>query len=349
MTLKKIILLTITATSALIFVSCSSMIYKAAYPTLMDGKYDSEFPYRGSSEQLQQIGNTIQRVNCIAFYKSYVYSYSSKLKLSDLNDSTLSFRSSEVGTFDKSSAGTATMIYSDDGKVCLLTCAHVVSFPDTIISYYVGDDGNYSEYVQSISFKQRQLNYIAGFPGGSGIDILVSDENIDIAILGGKYNALEMKQYPVFPYPFGEAKQLEWGSFVYAMGYPMNFKMITKAIVSSPDFDKKGSFLIDAVVNKGFSGGVVLGIRDGVPNFEFVGMIRAVPEDRAYVLRPEKLKNHLSYDPIVPYKGDIYVDLEQSLKYGITKVISIEVIREFFDKHKEEIIDKGYNIEEPFK
>ncbi|MCK7529466.1 MAG: hypothetical protein MZV64_73895 [Ignavibacteriales bacterium] len=53
--------------------------------------------------------------------------------------------------------------------------------------------------------------------------------------------------------------------------------MVTKAIVSNPSRDESGSFLVDAVVNNGMSGGLVLAIKDGVPNFEMVGMIQWVP------------------------------------------------------------------------
>ena len=81
------------------------------------------------------------------------------------------------------------------------------------------------------------------------------------------------------------------------MGFPMNYKMVSNAIVSSPNYDGKGGFLIDAVVNKGFSGGVVLAIKDGIPNFELVGIIRAVPEENEYLLRTRKIKKQYSLQP----------------------------------------------------
>ena len=83
--------------------------------------------------------------------------------------------------------------------------------------------------------------------------------------------------------------------------------MITKAIVSSPRRDEAGSFLVDAVINPGFSGGFVLAIRDGVPNFELIGMVQWVPEEDESLLYPENLKTKTSYNPVVPYKGNLYV------------------------------------------
>ena len=224
-----------------------------------------------------------------------------------------------------------------------MTCAHVISFPDTIYSHFTDEKGKFTEYLESISIRESQLIFVAGLPDGGNVEVLAIDKARDLAILGHTYSSFQNVNFPVFPYPKGEAKQLEWGTFVYIFGYPMNYKMVSKAIVSSPDMDGHGSFLIDAVVNRGFSGGIVLGIRNGVPNFELVGIIRAVPEESEYVLQPEKLKNNIQYSPLVPYKGDTYAIEKDDLKYGIAKVIPIEKIEEFINENKEKLSDLGYN------
>lgn len=321
---------------------CSSTIYKAVYPTLSDGKYDSEFPYKGSSEELEQISKTVHRVNSIAFYKAYIFNQGSHIKRSELSKNILENNSNSVGYFDKSSSGTATTIYSQNGKVALLTCAHVVSFPDTILSYYTDKNGRFTEYLESVSIRENQLIFAAGFPGNGDMDVIALDRENDLALLGKTFSALGNTNFPVFPYPKGKAKELEWGTFVYVFGYPMNYKMVSKAIVSSPDYDSKGSFLIDAVVNRGFSGGVVLSIRDGIPNFEFVGIIRAVPEEVHYVLRPEKLANNVQYSPVVPYGGNEYAVQTEDLKYGIAKVIPMEIITGFLEKNEGLLEKKDY-------
>ena len=54
--------------ASFVFISCSSTsIYDNIYPTLNDGKYDSEFPYKNSSEQLENISNSVHMINSIAF------------------------------------------------------------------------------------------------------------------------------------------------------------------------------------------------------------------------------------------------------------------------------------------
>jgi len=67
-----------------IFTSCSS-VYEIAYPTLFDGKYDSEFPYKNRSEQLEAISSSIKLVNSLAFYKSYVLDPSKSFTKQDID------------------------------------------------------------------------------------------------------------------------------------------------------------------------------------------------------------------------------------------------------------------------
>ncbi len=351
---SKIKIIFLTALFLLMVTGCSSIIYKSAFPTLSDGKYDSEFPYKGSSEELEQISKTIHRVSSLAFYRSYIFNSGTKVKLQDINSDLLKNKANSVGYFDKSSSGTAVTIYSEGDKIALLTCAHVISFPDTIFSYFADESGRFTDYLESISIKERQLIFIAGFPSSpadgtdSDVDLLAIDKDKDLAVLGRTFSPKDRINFPVFPYPEGSAKQLEWGSFVYVFGYPMNYKMVSKAIVSSPDLDGQGTFLIDAVVNRGFSGGIVLGIRDGVPNFEFVGIIRSVPEEVEYMLQPEKLRGDIQYSPIVPYRGDIYAVQQEQLKYGITRVIPIEMIKNFLNDKSGQLLKLGFNIKKFF-
>ena len=330
--------------SIIIFQGCSSYMYDTVYPTLGDGKYDSEFPYKSSSNELTKISETIQRVNSTAFYKIYVFDSHSKFNLNDLEGRDLEKIAVSEAYANNSSAGSAVTVYSENGNIALLTCAHTITFPDTIIAYQIDEDGKTTKFIESISLKEKEVIYIAGFPEGSIVDVLAKDDQKDIALLGKKYSSLTSINLPAFKYPIGKAKELEWGSFVYLFGYPLSYKIITKAIVSSPRKDDNGSFLVDAVVNPGFSGGVVLAIRDGVPNFELVGIVQWVPEEDENLLYPQELKDHSNYNPVVPYKGDVFVRKHASIKYGIAKVIPVESIMAFLLENKDYLNSKGFYI-----
>jgi hypothetical protein len=121
--------------------------------------------------------------------------------------------------------------------------------------------------------------------------------------------------------------------------------MITKALVSSPNSDRNGSFLLDAVVNQGYSGGIVFAIKDGVPNFELVGIVQWVPEEKENIIAPSERKNNEPYNSLVPYKGDLFVKRYSSIKYGITNIISTESILEFLESNKSIMYEEGYDLE----
>lgn len=330
--------------SLVIFNKCSPVSYESVYPTLRDGKYDSEFPYKSSSIELTKISETIQRVNSTAFYKIYLFDKNSQYTLNDLQGKKLEKIAVSEALADNSSAGTAVIVYSENGNVALLTCAHIITFPDTIIAYRLDENEKASNYIESISIKEKQVIYVAGFPEGSQVDILVKDDRLDVAILGRQYSTSANVHFPVFNYPIGKAKEVDWGTFVYLFGYPINYKIITKAIVSSPRRDDNGSFLVDAVINPGFSGGLVLAIRDGVPNFELIGIVQWVPEEYDNLIYPEDLKNKTNYNPVVPYNGELFVRKHSSIKYGIAKIIPVESIMSFLVENKSYLNGKGLYI-----
>ncbi len=341
---KELVLILCLLISPIVFYNCSSVSYETIYPTLRDGKYDSEFPYKSTSEELTKIIETIQRVNSTAFYKIYIFDENSRYILKDIEGKQLNKITVSEALADNSSAGTAVTVYSENGNIALLTCAHTVTFPDTIVAYRLDEKGKATNYIESISIKEKQVIYAAGFPEGSHVDIIVKDDRLDIAVLGRKYDAPTKVNLPAFKYPIGKAKEVEWGTFVYLFGYPLNYKIITKAIVSGPRRDESGSFLVDAVINPGFSGGLVLAIRDGVPNFELIGMVQWVPEDDESFIYPETLKDKTTYNPVVPYKGNLFVRKHSSIKYGIAKIIPIESIMTFLIQNKPYLNDRGFYI-----
>ncbi|NWG28592.1 MAG: trypsin-like peptidase domain-containing protein [Ignavibacteriaceae bacterium] len=325
--------------------SCSTVSYKEIYPILADGKYDSEFPYKGASDELREISSVVHRIHSSVFYKTYTFDSNTKLTLDNLKNTDLHDAAISEGYADQTNSGTGTTIYFDEGKVGILTCAHIVEFPDTIISYFYDSEGSFTKYIQVIFIKERQTIYAAGFPEDSQFELLLSDKKSDIALIGKDYHALSDLRFPVFNYPMGRAKELDWGSFVYIFGYPINHQMVTKAIVSNPGRDETGSFLVDAVINNGMSGGVVLAIRDGVPNFEMVGMIQWVPEEEENILVPKPLKNNERYNQIVPYKGEEYVKRFSSIRYGIARVISAERISSFIKDNSSILNQKKYYLD----
>jgi hypothetical protein len=132
------------------------------------------------------------------------------------------------------------------------------------------------------------------------------------------------------------------------MGFPLGYQMITRGIVSKPIRKNDHQFLIDASFNEGFSGGVVLAIRDGIPNFELVGLGKSASVSYENILIPEKLEYQRRYNPDIPYTGEAYVKVRKDFNYGITRAISSQAIIRFYRKHRKKLLEQGYDLDNLF-
>ncbi len=339
---NKILLKSFLLVLIILLVACSQRIYKVAYPTLSDGKYDSEFPYKNCSSELKKITETVRKVFCKVRYKNFIFSYDRKVTRQILTKSVLQ-QAEDVLYFHRTVTGTGTVIYNKNNRVAILTCAHIFVKPDTLFTYFESDGFGRNRFIQSVAIKEVQENLVAEFPEEGNCEILLIEKVGDIAILSKEFTKPPKFNIPVFDYPFGKARELEWGSFVYLLGFPKGYKIVTKGIVSHPDRDRKGSFLIDALFNSGMSGGILLAIKDGVPNFEVVGITTSAAAEYATVLVPER--QALNYDESIPYSGDIYVANKKNINYGITRAISSEAILKLLKKNNTILKRKGFDFE----
>jgi hypothetical protein len=329
---------------ALCVSGCSQSVLREVYPTLSDGHYDSEFPYRGCSKQLEEISESVNMLSCIAYYRTYSFLPEEHITREMVTRDLLRSRERSSVYVNSTASGTLTTLQYEQRCIIGLTCAHVVAFDDTVFGYHIGMDRRPTPYLKSIAVKEKQSNYTAVFPEGGDLEVLAVDKQADIALLGKRLDTDPAIPPPVFRYPFGRAKELEWGTFVYLFGYPSGYKMATKGIVSNPNKDKRGTFMVDAMFSRGFSGGIVLAIRDGVPNFELVGIVKLVSAHSSLVLTPEKDGGDLVFDPAVPYTGEIFVERKTEVESGITQAVPMEAIREFFRNQESAIRSKGYAL-----
>jgi hypothetical protein len=257
--------------------------------------------------------------------------------------------------FEQPAAGTATLAYLRNNKMAFLTCAHIVNFPDTIITYYKDEENEDTDIIKAFIQKIRQTNNVINQPVANDFDILLVDDENDLAIIGKEFEWAEMysiqqeinkrfnKPLRVLDLPLGKAEELDWGDFVYIIGFPLSKKMVSRAIVSSPNYDKNHSFILDAYLQKGISGGVVLAIRDGIPNFEIVGIARGVSGRTEYLVVPDIEDKPSAWELLEPYRGEIFRKKHEFIEPGMTYSISIETILDFIDDHENELKDKGYN------
>jgi hypothetical protein len=270
------------------------------------------------------------------------------LKTAEIFNGTVDLNSFPKTFFTDNAAGTAAIVSNKNGNMLFLTCAHILDFPDTVISYYTDTEGKPLEIVESISIKINQDNYVSDMPDNGHVEIVAVDKRLDVVLVGGKYAEEKSLKQSVFPFKIGNADELTWANYVYIFGYPLNRKMVTKGLVSLYESNPGDYFLIDAVFNRGMSGGVVLAVRDGAPNYEFVGMVKSSPASSKIVLKPYDFDESFSIIPKGPFEGMIKVEREMEMKYGISKVVTINAIIDFTLRNEKIINDMGFAVPDKF-
>ncbi len=335
--MKNILLLIIS--TAFAFISCTSTGTTQSI-SIVD-EYTTIFPNNDVADELELISKSIRLINNLTFYKTYSF-LDSTITDANLTDFDLLERAILTNTISKTSSGTGAIINISGNKVALLTAAHIVSYPDTVISYY-SSKGKQSKYIESILYKERQKIY-SDLPEGGMLKIIAKDDKNDIAIIGNAFNKITPIRFPVFDFNFGNAKELKWGSFVYLLGYPMHHKMVTSGIVSNPNYNGTGNFLVDAPINRGSSGGLVLAIRGTAPNFELVGIVSSVPAEKRIVLSPSNPSRDINFLPGTIYRGEMTIEKLDGIKYGIGKIVSSEKIKIFIKENEDQLINHGYHI-----
>ena len=327
-----------------ILFGCGLQRQVVSVSVIQDGRYDSEFPVVPTSDQLKQISATVKLISSLTFYSKYFFSQSTQLTVQDLYDKTFHMKANSRAVVEMPASGTGTIIYADSEKLALLTCAHTIYAPDTIITYFQDAKGHPTIYVESIAVKVRQTINVIGLPNGEKIEVLANDTENDIAILGRRLKSVPKIPIPIFSYPWGVSNDLEWGTFVYMFGFPHGKQIVTNAMVSHPNRNEEHDFIINATMFKGVSGGPIIAIRDGAPNFELIGIANALSANQKIAIRPNPDIEKDSINPTQAYQGDLFLEREYSIIHGLTFAISMESIKNFMREYKNVLEEQGYFI-----
>jgi len=320
--------------------SCSTKKIAKEQPEEITAK---KTPEQYLSRELSYVSKTVQKLESVAFYRSYVFSPRNTVELSKINDSILEVHAISNHVSNQSVSGTATVIYFDGSIVGMLTCAHVVDFPDTIVVGYNHGRGP----IKALSVKVRQKNYVNGLPLGDDVEVIAIDRKLDIAFMKKRlYDAKE--NIPVLKYPAAKDKDLDWGMQVYVMGYPLGRLMVTRGIVSKPS-GSTGRFLTDALYNRGISGSPVITVGSGnPPDVRWLGIASSAAAQKISYVKPEK--NTIEFiNTDESYSGELYLDRKKIINYGVTYNITSEAVLDFLMKNDDKIRAAGFNPESFFK
>lgn len=317
-----------------LFLSCSTK------KNITDSKSSSNENTGNSKlvETINIISPSILKIDVLGFYKTWYFKEDDLMRRETINFDEIDKECVFSEITSESVSGTS-IVLSSTTEICgMITCAHVVDFPDTIFAYH---DLN-KTVVKSISIKQEQTIYESGKSLQNNIEIVAMNAKTDLAFLKRKISATE-----VIPPPFslkkGEVDKLQWGSKVYVLGYSLGKFLITEGIVSV-DKSMSKRFISDALFNKGVSGSPVFGLQEGSEDYVWLGMASSAASQSFEYLEP--MKNTVGFQN---YHKEVYegaiVKNKQLINYGVTYSIPIEEIVTFVANNKLAINLAGFDAD----
>ena len=319
-------------------------------PALVDGPpqayYQTAFPLHDTSAALEAAFRSLRRVVYTGEYHTHTFPIEAGVTESDLADPGVLARA-DGGFFEtESKRGTAVIVARSGSRIALLTNDHVVRFPEVLVHHYeeAPETPRAARRVASVSLLTREWGGLLEHPDAGPFEVLSRDRAHDIALLDLRLPDLETADgFPPLEVQRGDPRRLSWGSFVYVLGFPSGFPMVTRAIVSDPDHDGRGGFLTDGLWNEGISGGPILAIRGGGGRLEWVGMTRAGAGAWEVRLQPrgdEEIEDEVG----ILYQGPIYAERILRIQYGITHSVPMTAIREFLATNRDLLRQRGYAL-----
>ncbi|PKP16842.1 MAG: hypothetical protein CVU06_13920, partial [Bacteroidetes bacterium HGW-Bacteroidetes-22] len=149
---------------------------------------------------------------------------------------------------------------------------------------------------------------------------------------------------PALPIRIGDSREITEGNRAWVFGFPIGYMMMTEALVNGLNVDRRGSFMLDAVFNPGFSGGLTLTFNVSRQQFEVSGFGRSAPSSTQLILTPAGIPGIDKYAPMEPYTDKVFVQQRSELAYGLTFVTPSEALLKLINENKDKLINEGYDL-----
>src|SRR5699024_10412120 len=310
--------------------------------TSFSQKYTTAFPTRDVAQLLNRAQQSTVRIISTSYYATYLFDKPST-RLESIRSNKLENIASQKKTSEESTAGTSIILdLKPDGQSLLITCAHAVTSPDTLISYFPEEVAPPNTFVQSISIKKRQNNFIFDTNNFSTFEVIAQNTLADLALITAQFKTVTDQSHNSIPFPMGRSENIQTGSFLYVFGFPKGFPMITRGLANTQGLEGRPFFITDALFNPGISGGLIIASNDRFNSFEWVGMARSATADREKILIPDPAIDNYEERIGTPYTDDIFIGRKNRISYGITQAIPIREIRSFLSENKDIIRNNGF-------
>jgi len=326
----------------IISAGCTKNIYISDKESKKSTGYTSAFPTRDVSNLLEEAKQAIIRIVSTAHYNNYQFQ-APYITLADAKTNNLSQIADYNFTSEVNTSGSSIVLQQNKKQALLITCKHGVTAPDTAITYYKTDDIPKQKYIKTIKIKQTQNDLsFTSQQMRSFKKIAVSDTK-DLALLSVPKDNETSLDKSSMPFKVGDSDSLKLGSFIYVLGFPRTFPMVTRGIANPYTKPEDSFFVSDAVFNPGISGGMVLSSSDQFKSLEWVGMAQSTNATKEEVLvpKPDSSKHYETE----PYNEMPFVKNKQHISYGISKSIPINTIAGFINNHQSEISRNGFDYQ----
>lgn len=325
----------------LILIGCSKTVEYSVVEQ-NEGYYKNVVGSQKVKNQLEKGFESIRRLQNSVMYRTYQVNPELRIESKDMSE--IDFETISVGSTVEtiSNAGTAMVLFNNGSKAMLLTAAHTVTQPDTVYHYSENQFGTESNLIKAVSVVVSINQFIITDNGIVGLEVLVIDENKDLALLGTTSEMEDQFNLTVLPIPWGDCNELSWSDMIYAVGYPRGVPMVTQGVVSLSNHPNR-TLVFDLNVNRGFSGGAVFAVRSDGFGLEWIGMITSAMGERESYISPEELY-HTEYSSDIPYEGALYVKNRSVIYYGIGYGVDISEIETFIRNNQRELRRQGINI-----
>ncbi|MDZ7338975.1 MAG: serine protease [candidate division KSB1 bacterium] len=293
--------------------------------------------------RLAELELSVVKITSSAYYRTWYYPRPSSFRLPAATVPP----PAEQKLTSNSVAGTGVVLLQNQREMVVLTCNHVLDFADTIRHYYLDENKRPTNHLRALSVRYRQDVFIFHRSGEWTVgELIANDRENDIALLKTSRSEQHLAEAPL-PCPFGDAGSLKLGQEVYVLGFPKGFFAVTRGLVSPSR--GKGRFMVDIAFNRGYSGGVVVRLDGAKRAMEYVGMATSAAYDSQYLLVPAAETVPPASESDVPYVGDVFVEELKLINYGITFVVTSNVVGDFLRTHEERLQRMGFPLTSLFR
>lgn len=317
---------------------------RAVQPRPADGgRYVADFPGE-HSDDFDRIALSVKKVYSVTTYLTCQFRREDRVTLYHLRNGSWKKMAWGEITTQETVFGTGTIVGSGNGRVAVLTSSHIVNRPDTLTTLFDPEETDPAPCLRSASVRLKQEIWVRDLSAFGPFRVVAEDPAADIALLGKTVGPMA-DTLSRFPGRAGYARELGWGGILYIMGYPMGTLSLTRGLASPLSRRSSGEFTVDALLNKGFSGGPILAIRskDGIP--EPVGMVKTVSTLRKDLVRPATGAEQTP--EWIPYRGESFVTGLEQVQYGLNVVVPMETIRAFYLQNRNALLKEGFDLD-PF-